>query len=1291
MLKTFLHDVKLVCFLACAAATLTASGFSVRHYNEHNGLPNRQVYDIRTDSAGFVWLFTNSGLTRFDGNEFRNYSLDGLSLSPRFAPYFSKLKTDAAGDIVLSVSSGQIFAYDKNTDRFGKVFDFADFGKDVKLCNYVMSGDTTLIATSDGIYLFKAKGLEQVALPGKTINDIIYAGDGLWIAAAKDALYCISAVGSGMWNSFPVDGSENVEFTCLSICGGKLYVGTLSDGLWVCPLDGRKAYRTSLPIPRMPFTMMTEHNGGKVLVAAVDGAGLFVVEAATEKLLKHILYNSDGSQLSANTISGISEGTSGMWVSTSSHGINYISDDSPTVTATSYDKSNPNSLSADCVNVIFQDSDGDMWYGTDAGVSLRRKDGTWSHYLGRSKGIDHNILTIAQSPDGTIYTGGYGTGAWTIDKKTGHAQRLPGRNGERGIGTEYVYNIFCHGNDIWFGGIQGELTRYDSADDKYYYYPSECVCTMISTPDGTVYISGCGGVGIYRPGKTMEWSRQIGGTDVLSTRDVAYDKFRNEIWYAAESQGLVRHNLNTGNAKVFDTEQVGGLNNVQGMIVDRNGCLWFYTERDIFVLDPERDEVICATPLLDVKEVSFTPRSIIIDDSGKIVIGTTEGAMTFDPDLSVAPDAAPRIILPGLSVGGRVRIPGTEEMPVALENLDRLTLNNDENSFIIHFSSVSYGNNRLVSYRWRLKDYDNEWQEANSSRDLVLRNIPFGSYTLEIEAYSALTGEVLATRTLDLRILPPVWLSWWAILIYIAVIAVLTIVTIRFVRRRRTERSIADKIHSFLNIVHDLRTPVTLIKAPLGEIESCRDLPEDTLKNAHLAMANVERLLSMIGRLLDLRHESQHSDCLNLSPTSVSDFLHSKASEWKVAAINKGLHLEVEVPDNMPEVMVDRNKVNHILDNLLSNAIKYTFSGSVRIIASFDRKHWRIEIKDTGIGIPRNDIQRLFNREYRGKNAISTDEIGSGMGLLIVHRLCKLHKGSVKVFSKENEGTTFELTFPMVYKGRYRIINEETDKDKISQDKETSGSGDEKETIVIIDDEKEILDYLADTLSNTYRTIRFTNAEEAMERIAEINPDIVVSDVRLKGMSGFEFCHKIKNSVETSHIPVVLLSGLSERENIILGLESGANDYIVKPFDISVLRLRLRNILKMRQRVQSQMLDGKTDSEEAEVALSALDMEFIERVRGLIDEHISDTEYSIGELCRDIGMSRTTVYNKIKALTGESIVEYIRTMRLTKGKELLATGEYTVSTVAYMVGFSDPKYFSSSFKRKFGVSPSRMQ
>ena len=1290
MKKSLFLLAVLVCFIADAAVNMSAPVISVRHYNEHNGLPNRQVYDIRTDSAGFVWLFTNSGLTRFDGNEFRNYNLDSLNLSPRFAPYFTKLKTDSSGEIILSVCSGQIFAYDRKTDRFGKTFDFADYGKDVKLCNFVVDGDSTLLATSDGIYLFDGRALSQVSLAGKTVNDLYNVGNGLWIAAGESGLYSVIPSATGLWKAIQVNGSENVEFNSLAYCGGKMFAGTVSDGLWVCPLDGAKAYKCSLPVPAMPFTMLM-NLGADTVLASVDGAGLYVIDVESERIKKHILYSPDGSMLSANTVSGISEGKDGIWLSTSSHGINYLTAASPAVSVTGYDKSNPNSLSADCVNIVFQDSDGDMWYGTDAGISLRRKDGTWTHYLSRSRGIDNNILTIAQSDDGIIYTGGYGSGAWSIDKKTGKATRLPGRNGNRGIGTDYVYSIFCNGKDIWFGGIKGDLTRYDSQSNTYYYYPSECVCTMTATDDGTVYITGCGGVGTCRPDGTMDWSRVTGGMEVLSTRDVAYDRERGELWFAAENQGLVRHSLKTGKAEVFDTRYVGGLNNIQGLAIDHIGRLWFYSERDLFVLDRDRNEVVCATPLLGVEDVSFTPRSIIIDDDGNIVIGTTEGAMTLNTNLTVAKDAVPEIILPVLMVNGNVRAAGTDDMPVALDNLDRLVLNNDENTFTIHFSSVSYGNNGLLTYRWRLEGYDDEWQTAGPSHDLVFRNLPFGKYRLEINACSAFTGEVLASRSLDIRILPPLWLSWWAILIYIVVAAVLTVTIIRYIRRRRTERNIADKIHSVLNIVHDLRTPVTLIKAPLGEIESRQDLPEDTLKNARLAMSNVERLLSMIGRLLDLRHESQHSDCLNLSSTSVAEFLQSKVREWKVAAINKGLSIEVDVPEDMPEVMMDRNKVNHILDNLLSNAIKYTFTGGVHVVASFDRKRWYIEISDSGIGIPRNDIQRLFNREYRGANAISTDEIGSGMGLLIVHRLCRLHKGRVNVYSKENKGTKFVLSFPLKYKAPYRIIEEKPVEQPAREEESNVGAGDEKQTLIIIDDEKEMLDYLADALSSTYRTVSFTDGEEALRQIDDINPDIVISDVRLKGMSGFELCQKIKTSVETSHIPVVLLSGLSERDNIILGLESGANDYIVKPFDISVLRLRLRNILEMRQRLQSKMVEGTTECEEEEdVTVSALDREFIDRVRGLIDEHISDSEYSIGELCRDIGMSRTTVYNKIKALTGESIVEYIRTVRLTRGKELLATGEYPVSTVAYMVGFSDPKYFSSSFKRKFGVSPSRM-
>lgn len=826
--------------------------------------------------------------------------------------------------------------------------------------------------------------------------------------------------------------------------------------------------------------------------------------------------------------------------------------------------------------------------------------------------------------------------------------------------------------------------------DSYYYYPADCVSAMERSADGTIYFAGCAGVGTYTSDSTLTWRRTIGGLDVFSPRDLAYDSKRNEMWFAAENQGLVRYKIDEDEAELFTEDKIDGLSNIQGVVADNKNRIWFYTERDLYVVTDDANKILRATPFLDIEDVSFLPRAVIIDKDGNIVIGTTQGALTVDSNLKTGFDESPKIVLTSLTVADRLRTGGSEQMPVALDNLDCLTLKNDENTFTIHFSALSFGNNRRLSYRWRLKGYDDGWQNAMPTRDLSFRNIPFGRYTLEIDACNALTGEVMSSRSLSIRILPPLWLSWWAITVYVLVALVLTVVIVRFIRRRRREKNIADKIHSFLNIVHDLRTPVTLIKAPLGEIENQKDLPDDTVRNARLAMSNVDKLLSMIGRLLDLRHESQHSDCLNLSLTDVGDILESKAQEFKVAAINKGLQLTVDVPSDMPAVMMDCNKISHILDNLVSNAIKYTFSGGVRISARYDRKRWYIEISDTGIGIARSDIQRLFSKEFRGANAIRTEEAGTGMGLLIVHRLCKLHEGTVRTFSKENEGTTFVLSFPMSYRRPYRIVSDLSGGDML-QDEETEGAGtDDKETIVIIDDEKEILDYLTDALSNTYAIVRYADAAEALGHIAEISLDIVISDVRLKGMSGFELCQKIKSSVETSHIPVVLLSGLSERENIILGLESGASDYIVKPFDISVLRLRLRNILKMRQRIQAQLQGADTGGDEEAVPVNSLDREFIEKVRSLIDGHLSDSEYGIAEICRDIGMSRTTLFKKIKALTGEGINEFIRSHRLNKGKALLEGGGYSVSEVAYMVGFADPKYFSSTFKRKFGVSPSKM-
>lgn len=422
-MKNYYHLLTVFFVLLAAFSVTSVSakvGLSVRQYNEHNGLPNRQVYDIRTDSAGYVWLFSNSGIARFDGNEFRSYTLEGLNLSPQYAPYYTKLRTSDAGNICLSVSSGQIFSYDPVQDKFNKNFDFRDYNEDARLNNFYTYGDTTLLSTSSGVMMKDGDSLRCVALKGEMVNDIIDAGNGLWIVSATTGLYCLRSGLAEQWTSLPVAGSQGIHFIGLANCNGKIFAGTRSDGLWVCPLDGREAYRCDISFPAMPFTMLVSE-GDSLVLAGVDGAGVYVVDAADESLRNHLLYDPSGNMLSANTISGISRNKSGdgLWVSTSSHGINYIVPGSPAVSLLTYDRSNVNSLRADCVNVVFQDSEGDMWYGTDAGVSLRRKNGEWSHFLGRSKGIDTNILTIAQAPDGKFYAGGYGSGAWMIDKSTG--------------------------------------------------------------------------------------------------------------------------------------------------------------------------------------------------------------------------------------------------------------------------------------------------------------------------------------------------------------------------------------------------------------------------------------------------------------------------------------------------------------------------------------------------------------------------------------------------------------------------------------------------------------------------------------------------------------------------------------------------------------------------------------------------------------------------------------------------------------------------------------------------------
>ena len=563
-----------------------------------------------------------------------------------------------------------------------------------------------------------------------------------------------------------------------------------------------------------------------------------------------------------------------------------------------------------------------------------------------------------------------------------------------------------------------------------------------------------------------------------------------------------------------------------------------------------------------------------------------------------------------------------------------------------------------------------------------------GDYRLSIQAYDSFTDSVAGERIIEVHVLPPLWLRWWAVVIYLVLGVLLVWYIVRRVRMRQNERIVNSQIQSLLGLAHDLRAPISLIKAPLSEIEAREALSSDGVDSIRLAKANTDKLLEMLSRLLDLQRYSVDED---KPPEAIdlADYLATKAAEYRLSALHRSDTITVSADASLPRVMCHRDILSHIIDNLLSNAVKYTRNGTITLSAAIVNDKVTVKVADTGCGISRHDRRRLFRERFRGAEAVAGNEPGSGMGLLIVHRLARLLDGSVKIDSREGRGTTATLTFPYV-----AVPQEQAQASGSLRCAAADNAGSAaKEHILIAEDDADLRAYLMRSLSEQYEVSVLDSTGDVVAAVKAADPDIVITDVVMPGMNGIEICKAIRNDIETSHIPVIILSAMAAQPDMVAGLEAGANDYVVKPFDMTILRLRIRNLLQRQRRLQQSITAPTPDSadvpKEPEFNTD-LDKQFMETVTRIIDSHLADPLYTITNFCRDLGMSRTSVYNKIKRLTGESINDYINIVRLDRAKEMLATQHCSVSEAAYTVGFSDPKYFSTCFRKRFGVAPSKL-
>ena len=612
-------------------------------------------------------------------------------------------------------------------------------------------------------------------------------------------------------------------------------------------------------------------------------------------------------------------------------------------------------------------------------------------------------------------------------------------------------------------------------------------------------------------------------------------------------------------------------------------------------------------------------------------------------------------------------------------------------------------------YSWRLEGFYDEWSKPGTENTIRYTNLAPGKYTLRVRAISNEDKRiVLEERSMDIVIAQPFWLTIWAMLLYAAFLCLIAIILLRILILRKQRKVSDEKIHFFINTAHDIRTPLTLIKAPLEELREKEELSKEGISNMNTALRNVNALLRLTTNLINFERADVYSSELYISEHELNTFMNEIFNAFQQYANIKHINFTYESNFRYMNVWFDKEKMESIFKNIISNALKYTpENGNVQVFVSETSDSWSVEVRDTGIGIPANEQKKLFKLHFRGSNAINSKVTGSGIGLMLVWKLVRLHKGKINLSSIENQGSVIKITFPKDSK-RFRKAHLATPSKQRQEIKvvdnvpppspEIYENAQKKENInhrriLIVEDNDELRNYLSQTLSEEYVVQVCSNGKEALTIIPEYKPELVISDIMMPEMRGDELCQAIKNNIETSHIPVILLTALNNEKDILSGLQIGADEYVVKPFNIGILKANVANLLANRALLRSKYanldLDDEEHDEDCINCSQDIDWKFIANVKKNVEDNIDNPALTVDVLCSLMGMSRTSFYNKLRALTDQAPGDYIRLIRLKRAVQLLKEDTHTITEIAEMTGFSDAKYFREVFKKHYNVSPSQ--
>ncbi len=1343
------------------------------------------VRSILRDCRGYMWFGTEDGLVRFDGIHLYLYEHIEDDSTSLVHNEVNTIVEDNKGNLWIGTSKG-LSLYNRDLDNFvnlARLYPQLTSLYENYISDLFVDDDSLLwIATfGDGFYIFNPRDTTLLHFTDDPQNPessiysrvtrIVIRNEKVWLGT--DNGLCLFEQEDGNFRYYrnvpanPASLSNNSVVSLRFDSSGELWVGTRGGGINRL-IEQNEEYRfkryvsndTPGSLSNNVVISIAEDTRGNLWFGTENG-GLNLFIRDEERFEVFRVEEGNNQSLNSNSIWSLYSDREGrIWIGTANRGINVI--DNNYNKFDSYQK-NPvksqHSLSHNDVRAFAEDDKGNIWIGTDGGgiclfepashVFAKQIYNTDSRNL-----IENNaVQSILFDDKKNLWIGMWDGG---IDLLNSSGKRIKHYSlvTEEGIEIRNVRVIYQDSkNNIWAGSVGKGLFKYNKIKD--HFEPANCsnssdvlnehsfVTCLLEDSEGYYWIGTRNGLVLatYNDDQFLTCEEIISDNPSNSIGrqivQVIYQDIKGRIWVGTRDHGLRVIDRKNKKTQVFKKQDGLHSNVIYGILEDDEGYLWITTNRGITRFHYESLSFTNYTREDGLNSNEFYINSCLRTSRGEFFIGGENGFNVFYPGNILRNKVIPPVCLSDLKIHNIPAKIGVKSSPLEkhIAETNKIRLTHKQSSFTIEFVALNYTRPKKNRFIYKLEGLDENWIEAGNNYSASYTNIKPGKYVFMVKGSNNDGIWNPEPRRLEIRILPPVWKTWWAYLFYFLLLAGLSLLAFK-VRQERIaiknqlmlEKMAKEKEHElneeniqyFTNISHEFRTPLSLIIGPLENlINSTQEGIKDQLR---IIQRNASRLLHLTNNLMNFRKFEEGGIKLNVQEGDILNCLKDISNYFSIRIRRRKLKLIIESNESVINGWFDAEKLETILLNLLSNAIKFTPDGGLinivinchepaSLIKIFDKKiaqdfggfrHLELRVTDQGSGISSEDLPYIFEKFYQAKNSGVKRQTGTGIGLSLTRGLTEIHHGRIWAQSVPGKETSFTVVIP-IDRGAYADHEvfvqpgNEIEKNIVKADFEYTStvpaeaySGDEsgeKPEILIVEDNDELRLFLVRELGKEYNIKQAEDGELGIDMAFNLVPDLIVTDVLMPRLGGFELCKTVKSDIRTSHIPLILLTAKTTIHDQIEGVEMGADAYITKPFSIELLQKQINHLIQSRRKLYAQfsqdvyLLPNKLSDNE-------MDQEFLQKSIDYILQNISDERLNVEGLAVELNLNRSNVYRKIKALTGNSVVEFIRSIRLKQAIKLMETNKYSLSEIAYQTGFTSPSYFTKMFKRKYGTTPS---